>query len=259
MDDGVKYQSFKLAKPQFVGDIVAMGVYGRLALLRDDPSRVYKFCAIDNPEGIEAIEQEKKILEILGHHDRIALLHWTDHRGLCFEYYPTGTLRSYYKDLYPALPPQTQRISWCQQAIDGVAYIHSKNVVHNDISARNILLSSSMDIKICDFGFSKIIGEEVTGGPEIRCSRPRPVFETEATVLDDIFSVGSLVFEILTGSLPYVDTETSEVGRRFQAHVFPPTNEVQPTIFANIIEKCWNEKYRSISSVRDDLDAHHVS
>ena len=259
MDDGVKCRSFRLAKPEFVGDIIAMGVYGRLALLRDDPSRVYKFCAIDNSEGVEAIEQEKKILEILGHHDRITHLHWTDRRGLCFECYRSDTLRSYYKDLHPALPPFAQRILWCQQVIDGVAYIHSKNVVHNDISARNILLSSSMDIKICDFGFSRMIGEEVTGGPEIRYSRPRPGSQLEATVLDDIFSVGSLLYEILTGSLPYADTETIEVDRWFQAHVFPPTEDVRPMIFADIIEKCWNEKYQSISSIQDDLGAHHFS
>jgi len=50
MDSGVKCRSFTLAKSNFVGDIFAMGVYGRLALLCDEPSGVYKFCAIDNPE-----------------------------------------------------------------------------------------------------------------------------------------------------------------------------------------------------------------
>jgi serine/threonine protein kinase len=242
-----------LAQPSFVSQIIAVGVYGRIGLLRDDPSRVFKFCAIDHEEAIEAIEQEKTILGILGQHQFIIDVHWVSERGLCFEYYPLGSVRSYCKSLQPRLPELADRVRWCCQVVAGIAYIHSKSVVHNDISARNILLSSSMDIKICDFGCSTMIGEDLTGGPEPRYSRSRPPFDIESCVLDDLFALGSLFHEILSGKPPYWDMENSDIFERFKSHVFPSLENLFPKSFGEVINKCWNEKYETILDVQRDF------
>ena len=51
-----------------------------------------------------------------------------------------------------------------KQMINGLAYCHSKNILHRDIKLDNILLSATGEIKICDFGVSKIVhrGEIMT-------------------------------------------------------------------------------------------------
>ena len=145
----------KLQPPSYISDnYIGFGLYGRIALLRDDPSRVFKFCEPDNRDGVETIKPEKKILTMLGAHPFIIQLHWVSERGLCFEYYPLGSLRTYYHTMLPSLPEITTRTRWCHQFTEGIAFIHSKGIVHNDIGARNTLISSSMDIKICDLGFA---------------------------------------------------------------------------------------------------------
>jgi serine/threonine protein kinase len=229
-----------------------LGRYGRLGLLQSDRSKILKFCS-DNKNAIAALEQEKRIYAILGPHQYISHLHWSSEDGLCFEYYPLGSLRSYYKTLQPRLPSLSNRVRWCQQVVEAVAYIHSKGVVHNDISASNMLVSSSMDIKVCDFGFSNMVGEDLMGGTEARYCRVRPFDEEGSTFLDDLFATGSLFYEILMGFRPYEDAGSTEALKQYREHVFPSLESVQPKCYARVINNCWNEQYQSILNLQHDL------
>jgi serine/threonine protein kinase len=247
-------RTYKILKPPIVSDVIDVGLYGRIGLLKDNPTRVLKFCNPKNQDAVEALRQESKILSILSHHPNIILLHWASEVGLCFEYYPLHSLRSYYETLSPELPPLQTRVRWCCQAVGANSYIHSKNVVHNDISARNVLLSSELDIKICDFGFSCMMGEKMKGSAETRHCRERPSSDWfESCVMDDLFSLGSLFFEILMGYRPYDSKESNEIRQLFEERVFPSTEDIEPQIFGGIVVRCWNEEYRSIFDVQNDL------
>lgn len=251
----VVHNSFYLKHPSIASEIINTGLYGRLALLRTDPTSILKFCS-DNPKAISSLEQEKRIYAILGHHKYIATLRWVSDAGLCFEYYPLGSLRSYYQSMSSNPPPLNQRIRWCHQLAEGVEYIHSKNIIHNDITAANVLLSSSLDIKICDFGFSTFVGEEQIGGTETRYCRVSESHQGTSCVLDDLFSIGSLFYEILSCSPPYNDYDSIEVLRRFGIHDFPSLDNIQPEIYAKIIHNCWSDYYQSVSDLRTDLQPH---
>jgi serine/threonine protein kinase len=239
--------------PDFVAELIAFGAYGRLFRLRDNPSRVFKCCERDNPEAVETIARERDILEFLGAHPFLIQLHWTNLEGLCFEYYPLGSLRNYYKQSL-SLPPTATRGLWCEQVADGIAFIHSKGIVHNDIGARNILISLTMDIKICDFGSSTKVGVDVLSVPETRYSRYRRG-SPRASFLDDLFSVGSLFFEILEGRQPYDEIESDEVENRIESSIFPPLDALEPDYFAAIIGKCWKIQYSSVEDLQVDLNS----
>jgi serine/threonine protein kinase len=250
MTDVPARAGFYLRRPSIVSEIINTGRYGRLALLRTDPTSILKFCS-DNPAAISSLEQEKRIYAILGHHKFITNLRWVSDKGLCFEYYPLGSLRSYYQS---QLPPLNRRLLWCHQLAEGVAFIHSKNIVHNDLTAANTLVSSSLDIKICDFGFATLVDEEQTGGTETRYCRVSESHQGKACILDDLFSVGSLFYEILSCSgPPYKDRSSSEVLRRFGKHDFPSLENIRPEPYATIIHNCWSEQYQSISDLQTDL------
>jgi serine/threonine protein kinase len=241
---------FYLRRPSIICEIINMGLYGQLALLRTDPTSILKFCS-ENPKAISALEQEKRIYAILGHHEFIANLRWVSDKGLCFEYYPLGSLRSYYQS---ALPPLNRRVLWCHQLAEGVAFIHSKNIVHNDITAANTLVSSSLDVKICDFGFATLIGEEQIGGTETRYCRVLDSHQGKASFLDDLFSIGSLFYEILTcAGPPYKDRSSSEVLRRFGIHDYPSLENILPEHYRPIILKCWRGEYQSVSELQKDI------
>jgi serine/threonine protein kinase len=245
----------KLDPPPFVSsEYIGFGLYGRIALLRENHSRCFKFCEPLNKDGVKALENEKKILERLGAHKYIIELHWVHERGLCFEYYPHGSLRSYFEMRSSALPSVVIRTRWCRQVAEGVRFIHSKGIIHNDIGARNILITTSMDIKICDFGFATEVGDKVLCVPDTGYTR-HPSGMCNACLIDDLFALGSLFYEILNGVRPYADVESDEVQDRFESGVFPPLNCLQPQYFAGVINKCWNAEYNSILELQEELNS----
>jgi len=65
----------------------------------------------------------------------------------------------------------------------GISYIHSCNIIHNHISTRNVLIEADMTLKICDFGFSTIVGEKNSGLPEMRYGRFIPMQEISMPVI----------------------------------------------------------------------------
>jgi len=253
--DKMTLTEVKLDPPAFVSrEYIGFGLYGRIALLCEDPSRCFKFCEPLNKDGVKALENEKKILARLGAHKYIIELHWVHERGLCFEYYPHGSLRSYFEMRSSALPPLVIRTRWCRQVAEGLGFIHSKDIIHNDISARNILITTSMDIKICDFGFAAEVGEKVLCVPDTGYTRhPRGMCLARPT--DDLFALGSLFYEILNGARPYADVESDEVQVKFESGVFAPLNCIQPGYFAGVINKCWNAQYNSVLELQEELNS----
>jgi serine/threonine protein kinase len=183
-------------------------------------------------------------------------------------------MRTYYKTLQPEIPPLTDRIRWCREIVCGVAYLHSKEVLHNDLSPHNILLTTTLNVKICDFGGATMIGDLLVGGADVRFSRYLPMDPMDPTkgrwvwkegcgwrakshVEDDLFSLGCLFYEILTGNMPYKDFDSDKVWDLYKDGVYPALDDVRPQAFAEVIRQCWNVEYPSISALQRDL--HEIS
>ncbi|KAF2076348.1 hypothetical protein CYY_002354 [Polysphondylium violaceum] len=98
--------------------------------------------------------------------------------------------------------------SICYQLVQGLYYLHSNRVIHRDIKSQNILISSTGRLKICDFGFAKTIsshsvmltslkGTPLYLAPEILKEQP---YDHKA----DLWSLGILLYQLVTGKLPFV-------------------------------------------------------
>ena len=98
-----------------------------------------------------------------------------------------------------------------------------------------------------------MIRELLKGCAETRYCLGRPLSELESCVMDDLFSLGSLFFEILMGYRLYNSEDSNEIWQRFQEHVFPSMENIQLKVFAGIIVRCWNEEYHSILDMQNDL------
>jgi len=183
-------------KPSNVSEIIDRGTH---SFVRENPDCVLKWPR-QNEDALKSLECEKRALAIVGQHAYIVQFLGTLETGLCFEYHPLLSMRHYYAK--SGLPSLGQRYRWCRQAVSGFSYIHSKNLIHHDISARNILLSSDLTIKICDFGSATQLGEEVHGSAEFRYSFGRVSSQWKATFAYDLFCMGALFYEIIAGSLP---------------------------------------------------------
>lgn len=245
-----------MRQPEIVSRVINGGSGGFIGILCDDPTRVLKFCSPDNQDAVECLQREREILSALGQHEHIARLHAVldlgVNFGLCFEYYPFGSLRDYYKTLDGKLPPPENRFHWCHQCVSAISYIHSKNILHNDLSTRNILLSTDMNIKICDFGFSTFPESISLGRAETRYGPPTPPQVETALPASDLFAIGSLFFEILSGERPFDDVDSASVERRYENHNFPSLENIDPN-YAKIIDDCWNGRYVCIRDVEQQL------
>ena len=91
---------------------------------------------------------------------------------------------------------------------DALRYAHAKGVVHRDIKASNILLDRNGAPYLSDFGVASAIGERGQGGSLIAQS-PQSLSGETAQAADDIFALGGLIYELISGHSPYSSSDTA--------------------------------------------------
>lgn len=92
---------------------------------------------------------------------------------------------------------------------DALRYAHSKNVVHRDIKAGNILLDRNGAPYLIDFGVAAVNGENVGGGSLIAAS-PQQLAGEPPQPADDIFALGGLIYELVCGRSPWGSASTGD-------------------------------------------------
>jgi tetratricopeptide (TPR) repeat protein len=91
---------------------------------------------------------------------------------------------------------------------DALRYAHGKGVVHRDIKASNILLDRNGAPYLSDFGVSSKIGS-LKGGGSLISQSPQSLAGEAAQTADDVFALGGLIYELVSGRSPYSSSETA--------------------------------------------------
>jgi len=94
--------------------------------------------------------------------------------------------------------------------------------------------------------------ETMVGTAETRYNRCPLVEGRVPCVADDLFAIGSLLFEIHTGKRPYHDQDSTSVEKRFERGVFPVLDGISPE-YARIVSHCWTNQYTSIRDIEHDV------
>jgi serine/threonine protein kinase len=104
--------------------------------------------------------------------------------------------------------PVAQAISIAAQVAEGLAYAHERGIVHRDIKPPNIMVTPGGSVKIADFGIARMRASEsltqtgmMLGSPKYMS--PEHVLGKRADQRGDIFSLGIILYEMLTGSAPF--------------------------------------------------------
>lgn len=96
-------------------------------------------------------------------------------------------------------------------------YLHSKNIVYRDLKPENILMNEDGYLKLCDFSFAKNLENSsktytLCGTPEYIA--PEVLLNKGHGLSVDLWGLGVLVFEILTGSDPFTDEDTYNIYKK---------------------------------------------
>ncbi len=180
------------------------------------------------------------------------------------EYIDGQPLSAFIKSTQPSLE---NIISLAVQMADGLNEAHLNDIIHRDINPGNILIDKTGRPKILDFGLAAIRGNEPVADSQVTLgtiaymspeqSRGEPVDHRS-----DIFSFGSLLYEMITGKLPFPGEYEAAVFYAIAYTEPEPLTRYRPNIpqeLQNIIEKALKkdpaQRYQEILELIDDLKA----
>lgn len=137
-------------------------------------------------------------------------------------------------------------------AAQGLQAVHSMGVAQCDISPRNFLLDSNLNLMISEFAGSSLLGSKPSPAPGERFQTPRMDWNKTPTVEEDIFGLGSLIYFIMTNKYLYEDVASDEVVRRYAHQGFPELGHLS---CGPVIKRCWEGQIHTVQVVLSELEA----
>ena len=179
--------------------------------------------------------------------------------------YIEGTDLEKILDLSSSLQVKTA-LRYFKQILSALAFAHQKSVIHRDIRPSNVLINLDDDVKVADFGTSTLLQEKQfattkIGSPPYMAPEQ---FEGKAVFASDVYSAGSLFYEMVTGFPPVVLANPMEIYKRVKAGQLTPLaqkNSLVPPELNRVIMKTLapdlKERYAQAHDVLNDLE--HMS
>ncbi|EKM82649.1 hypothetical protein AGABI1DRAFT_68456 [Agaricus bisporus var. burnettii JB137-S8] len=161
---------------------------------------------------LNALEREIELLKNLQHENIVQYLYSSvddEFLNIFLEYVPGGSVATLLRN-YGAFE-ETLVKNFVRQILSGLSYLHERDIIHRDIKGANILVDNKGGVKISDFGISKKVNDNLLATKMHRFSlqgsvfwmAPEVVKQSGHTLKADIWSVGCLVVEMLTGEHPW--------------------------------------------------------
>uniref|UniRef100_A0AAZ3PR06 mitogen-activated protein kinase kinase kinase n=1 Tax=Oncorhynchus tshawytscha TaxID=74940 RepID=A0AAZ3PR06_ONCTS len=148
-------------------------------------------------------------------------------------------------------------IDWAMGMAGGMNYLHLHKIIHRDLKSPNMLITYDDAVKISDFGTSKEMSDKSTKmsfAGTVAWMAPEVIRNEPVSEKVDIWSFGVVLWEMLTGEVPYKDVDSSAiiwgVGNN---SLNLPVPESCPDGFKILLRQCWSSKPRNRPSFRQIL------
>lgn len=258
-------------------DVIGVGAFGKVyrAVWREDEVAV-KVARTENyqdaSEIVEDVKKEAKLFSIFRHRNIVGLF------GACLrppnlclvlEYARGGALSRVLSTHGRTIPPSVL-LDWAIQIARGMYYLHNDaplSIIHRDLKSGNILLLNKVEdgnfenvLKITDFGLAReiVTTTRMSAAGTYAWMAPEVIRTNTFSKGSDVWSFGVVLWELLTGQVPYRDVEPLAVAYGVAMNSLTlPIPSTCPDFFKELMKDCWQQdphKRPSFQGILEDLE-----
>lgn len=214
---------------------------------------------------VNRFKSEAQILAKLNNPNIIKVYDWGEFEGLYFiamEYIQGKSLKEIIEKK-GALNPETI-VNYSMQICNALEIAHSNNLIHRDIKPQNILIDAEDKVKVADFGIAKSTAADITKTMNIvGTAHYISPEQAQGKVLDlrtDIYSLGIVMYEMLTADLPFRGGSSIDISLRhiseqptLPSKIIFNVPEKLEKIIMKCLEKNPSNRYPSVTALKKDL------
>lgn len=208
---------------------------------------------------LERFRHEAKAAANLSHPNIVTVHDFGLDNGLLFlvmEYVPGTDLKTLINQRGRFSPEEA--VPLLIQACAGIGYAHRAGLVHCDVKPQNMLVTPDMRLKVADFGIARVLStihpdeqsDVVWGSPQYFA--PEQAAGAAPAPASDVYSLGIIMYEMLTGSLPFQATTATDLARLHIVEEPPLLSEMIPEIsptleqiLTKVLSKEPSQRYRT--------------
>ena len=234
----------------------------RMVALKFLPSGLMK-----DPDAKERFVREAKAAAALSHPNICTVYEIDEDKGKSFiamEYIEGQSIREKVKKNPLEIP---EALDLVIQAAQGLEEAHKKGIIHRDIKSANIMVTGSGQAKVMDFGLAKVSGaslltREASTMGTVAYMSPEQAQGQGVDQRTDIWSFGVVLYEMLTGQLPFLgetdQTVMYAIGHKIPVPMKKLVPKVQPElerVVEKALEKKPSDRYQNMAELLEDLRA----
>ncbi len=224
-----------------------------------------------NPTSSLASRREIQLASEITHPNVLRVYDLSDAEGkrfLTMQYVDGMTLSAHLRRR--GLPETREAVSIFRQLCAALAAAHEKGVVHRDMKPGNVMINADGQAFVMDFGLARSLALSgltqtgaVLGTPHYMS--PEQVSGQKVDARTDVYALGVMLFQMLTGELPFQGESTFEIMMQRVQKDPPAAHELNPEIpsyLGKILERCMERdpslRYADAGEILADLDAQQV-
>ena len=223
-----------------------------------------------DPDLVRRFKNESKAISLLNHPNIVKVydVSVSDHlQYIVMEYVDGMTLREYLNERGGKLTSR-ETVHFISQILKALDHAHHNGVVHRDIKPQNIMLLDNGQLRMMDFGIARISRAEnqLTGGKamgSVHYISPEQAKGDETDFTSDIYSVGVMMYEMLSGHLPFDADDVVEVAIKQISDKPQSLQELAPNVPHGLVEiteramaKRPDNRYASAAEMLNALNAY---
>jgi serine/threonine-protein kinase len=220
----------------------------------------------NDEQFVERFRREAKNAAALSHPNIVSIYDRGEAEGsyyIAMEYLDGRSLKELIVSRGPA--PITVAVEYARQILQALRFAHRHGIVHRDIKPHNVLVDADGRVKVTDFGIARAGTSQMTEAGSIvgtaQYLSPEQARGTNVDQRSDVYSLGIVLYELLTGTVPFTGDTPVEIAMKHLSTIAEPPSTRRPDIPRDLdlivmraLAKDPNDRYQSAEEMDADLE-----